>query len=114
MGRKKGHKRRPCCPATETNNGSVREKVESSDQEFVASAGRDFKRCTRPPKGHFEKVLEAACPHHLYSIKHKLRDCTMMKRFMSSDTPTDDDELARDLGGKGMALVEAKVTTIIG
>jgi hypothetical protein len=33
---------------------------------------------------------------------------------MSSDTPADDDELARDLGGKGMALVEAKVTTIIG
>jgi hypothetical protein len=38
----------------------------------------------------------------------------MMKRFMSSDMPTDGDELERDLGGKGTALREAKLATIVG
>jgi hypothetical protein len=38
----------------------------------------------------------------------------MMKRFMSSDTPVDGDELARDLGVKGTTLREAKVATIVG
>jgi hypothetical protein len=95
------------------SNGSVREKFEGSDEEFVASAERDFKQRTRPPKDHFEKVLEAACPHHPYPVKHKLRDCIMMKRFMSSGTPANGNELARDLGGKGTMLGEVKVATII-
>jgi hypothetical protein len=38
----------------------------------------------------------------------------MMKRFMSLGTPTNDDELASNPGGRGMALGEAKVETIIG
>jgi hypothetical protein len=38
----------------------------------------------------------------------------MMKRFMSSDMPVDGDKLARDLGGKGTVLREAKVPTIVG
>jgi hypothetical protein len=83
-------------------NGNVMEK-----------AGRNFNLRTRPPKDHFEKVLEAVCPHHPYPIKHKLRDCTMMKRFMSPGLPTDSDKLASDLRGKGTALGEAKVMTII-
>jgi hypothetical protein len=78
------------------NNSSVREKVKGSNEEFVASVECDFKQHTQLPKDHFEKVLEAACPHHSYAIKYKLRDCTMMKCFVSSDTPIDGDELARD------------------
>jgi hypothetical protein len=38
----------------------------------------------------------------------------MMKRFMSSGTPTDDNELARNPGGRGTVLREAKVTTVVG
>jgi hypothetical protein len=39
----------------------------------------------------------------------------MMKRFMSSDTPINGDELERDLGGgKGKVLGEVKVVTIVG
>jgi hypothetical protein len=38
----------------------------------------------------------------------------MMKRFMSSDTPADGNELARDLGGKGTAFGEVKVATNVG
>jgi hypothetical protein len=96
------------------NNGSVREKIESSDEEFVASAERDFKRRTQLLKDHFKKVLEVACPHHPYPVKHKLRDCTMMKIFMSLGTSTAAAELARNLGGRGTMLGEVKVVTIVG
>jgi hypothetical protein len=81
-GRKTGQKRHPRRLALVTNN--CNEEVEDSDEECVAIAEHDFKLCTKPPKDHFEKIHEAACPHHPYPVKHKLRDCTMMKKFMSS------------------------------
>jgi hypothetical protein len=37
-----------------------------------------------PPIDHFEKLLEETCPNRTYPIKHKLRDCGMMKNFMVS------------------------------
>jgi hypothetical protein len=64
------------------SNGDDGEEVDNSNGGFVATAKRDFKRQTRPPKDHFEKLLEATCPHHPYPVKHKLRDCTMMRKFM--------------------------------
>jgi hypothetical protein len=33
---------------------------------------------------HFEKLLEETSPNHAYPIKHKLRDCGMIKNFMAS------------------------------
>jgi hypothetical protein len=97
------------------NNDNLGKKIENSDEEFIASTQRDFKWCTRPPKDHFEKILGSTCPQHPYPVKHKLRDCTMMRRFMSSmGTPPGDDELAREPRGRGMALEEAEVTTTIG
>jgi hypothetical protein len=32
----------------------------------------------------FEKLLEETYPNHAYPIKHKLRDCGMIKNFMAS------------------------------
>jgi hypothetical protein len=37
-----------------------------------------------PPTDHFEKLLEETCSNHAYPIKHKLRDCDMMKNFIAS------------------------------
>jgi hypothetical protein len=37
-----------------------------------------------PLKDHFEKPLEETCPNHAYTIKHKLRDCSLMKSFMTT------------------------------
>jgi hypothetical protein len=114
-GRKKGQK---CCPhhlATMANNGKIGKEIENSDEEFMVATEHDFKWHTRPPKEHFEKILEASCPHHLFPVKHKLKDCTMMKRFMSSvGTPPGGEELARDPRGGGTTLREAEVATIIG
>jgi hypothetical protein len=42
------------------------------------------KRYAWPPTDHFEKLLEEACPKHAYPVKHKLRDYSMMKSFMTS------------------------------
>jgi hypothetical protein len=40
------------------------------------------KRQARPPIDHIESLVEEACPNHAYPIKHKLRDCGIMKNFM--------------------------------
>jgi hypothetical protein len=53
-----------------------------NDGEEADSSGEGFIAVAEPPKDHFEK-LEATCPHHPYPIKHKLKDCTMMKKFMT-------------------------------
>jgi hypothetical protein len=36
------------------------------------------------PTDHFEKLLEETFPNHTYRIKHKLRDCDLMKSFMAT------------------------------
>jgi hypothetical protein len=37
----------------------------------------------RPPTYHFKRLFEEACPNHAYPIKHKLKDCDMMRSFMT-------------------------------
>jgi hypothetical protein len=37
---------------------------------------------------HLEKNLEKTWPNYAYPIKHKLRDCDMMKNFMASRSLT--------------------------
>jgi hypothetical protein len=41
-----------------------------------------------PPTDYFEKLLEEACPNHTYVVRHKLRDCGMMRNFMASGSLT--------------------------
>jgi hypothetical protein len=112
-GGKKGQKCHPRRVTVMANNGNIRKEIENSDEEFMAVVERDFRWRTRKPKDHLEKILEASYPHHLYPVKHKLKDCMMMKRFMSSTgTPPGIDESARDPRGGGMVLREVKVTLI--
>jgi hypothetical protein len=47
-----------------TNNNNV--EVKDTDEECLMTVEHDFKRCTRLPNDHLEKILEAACPHHPY------------------------------------------------
>jgi hypothetical protein len=61
----------------------VTRKANNSDEEYVVATKHDFKRQTRPPKDHLEKLLEATYPNHSCPIKHMLKDCTMMKNFMT-------------------------------
>jgi hypothetical protein len=86
-----------------TNNGN--EEIEDSDEECVVTAERNFKWRTRTPKDHFEKILEATSPHHPYPVKHNLRDCSMMKKFMSLGAPPGGDDSTRDSRCSGMVEV---------
>jgi hypothetical protein len=58
-----------------------------------------------PPKDHFKKLLEVTCPHHSYSIKHNLKDYTMMKNFMTLGALFKGRKLGEGPGGKGMAHI---------
>jgi hypothetical protein len=33
---------------------------------------------------HFEKLLDASCPHHEVPVKHTLRECWLMKNYIKS------------------------------
>jgi hypothetical protein len=70
------------------------------DMEHITTDGRSVKRHTRPPTKHFERILEEACPNHMYLIKHKLKDCGMMKDFMVSGSLTRGMEPEEDPGGR--------------
>jgi hypothetical protein len=72
----------------------------------ISSSSLDHPRTTS------KKILEAAYPHHPYPVKHKLRDYTMMKRFISFGAPPGGDERVSD--PRGTTLEEANVTTITG
>jgi hypothetical protein len=91
-----------------------RGRSSDSGEECVAATERNLKRQTRPAKDHFEKLLEATYPHHSYPIKHKLKYCTLMKKFMMSGAFSKDRKPGGDPGGKGAAPIpgEAKVMTI--
>jgi hypothetical protein len=37
-----------------------------------------------PSKDHFERLLDAPCPHHEVPVKHSLRDCRLMKNYVNN------------------------------
>jgi hypothetical protein len=57
-----------------------------------------------------------ACLNHAYLVKHKLKDCTIMKNFMTMGTLSKGKKPERDLGGIGTASShgEAAVMMIYG
>jgi hypothetical protein len=60
------------------------------DDNFVAAMERKASRpkgnATKPApsRDHFEKLLDAPCPHHEVPIKHTLRECWLMKSYVKS------------------------------
>jgi hypothetical protein len=42
------------------------------------------KRQSWPPTDHFKRLLEEACLTHAYTVKHKLRDYSLIKNFMAT------------------------------
>jgi hypothetical protein len=69
-------------------NGGNRKQAVSSGVVRVTAAASSGKHQAWPPTDHFEKLLEETCPNHAYPVKHKLRDCGMMKNFMASGSLT--------------------------
>ena len=49
-------------------------------------AAIDHKGGRKPMEGtpnHFEKLLEGSCPNHAFPVKHLLKDCSLMRKFLS-------------------------------
>jgi hypothetical protein len=60
------------------------------DDNFVATVERKAS-CPKgnqgkpaPTRDHFEKLLDALCPHHEVPVKHTLRECRLMKNYVKS------------------------------
>jgi hypothetical protein len=63
----------------------------------ISIAAHNDKRPVRPPMDHFKRLLEEACPNHAYPVRHKLKDCSMMRSFMTSGPLTWGAELDKGL-----------------
>jgi hypothetical protein len=46
---------------------------------------------------YFKRLLEEACPNHAYPVRHKLKDCSMMRSFMTLGSLTWGAELGEGL-----------------
>ena len=49
-------------------------------------AAADRKGARNPVEGtpnHFKKLLEGQCPNHAFPVKHLLKDCSLMRWFLS-------------------------------
>jgi hypothetical protein len=66
------------------NDGGINKQAGNSIILRITVVAGSGKHQARPPTDHFEKLLEDICPNHSYPVKHKLRDCSMMKNFVAS------------------------------
>jgi hypothetical protein len=112
-GAKGGKKRRNQCPletttTTDYNNGN-NGKASSSDIGHVMTGVHSNKHQAWPPTDHFKRLLEEACPNHAYPIRHKLKDCDMMKSFMISGSCTLGTRLNEDPSGSNAMPFPRKV-----
>jgi hypothetical protein len=48
---------------------------------------------------HLKRLVEEACRNHTYPVRHKLKDCGMMRSFMTSGSLTWGVELDEGKGG---------------
>ena len=67
-----------------SNRPTKKKKKQRHEGSLVAAADRQGGQ--KPTKGtpnHFEKLLEGPCLNHDFSVKHLLKDCGLMRRFLS-------------------------------
>jgi hypothetical protein len=62
----------------------------------VLMAIAEEKKAPKPQQHHFEKQLEALCPYHEKPVKHKLRDCRLMRSFLASAPQAEATKRRRD------------------
>jgi hypothetical protein len=115
-GGKKGQKWHPRCVAIMASDDNDEEKADDSGKEYVMAVKHDFKHKTWQQKDHFKKLHKATRPNHSYLVKHKLKDCTVMKNFMTSVALLKCRKLEGDPGGKDATPIpeEVEVMTIFG
>jgi hypothetical protein len=84
----------------------------NNDELGGSVAGKD-KRQARPPLNHFKRLLEEACPKHAYPVRHKLKDCSMIRSFVTLGSLTWGVELDEGLDRSDMMPFPEKNTVMI-
>jgi hypothetical protein len=80
----------------------------------ISTAARSDKCLAMPPTNHFKRLLEEAYPNHAYPVRHKLKDCDMMRSFMTSGTLTWGAELDEGPNGSDtMSFTEENVVMTV-
>jgi hypothetical protein len=51
---------------------------------WASAATHIIRRWERTPRNNFKMLLEEVCPNHAYPVRHKLKDCGMMRSFLST------------------------------
>jgi hypothetical protein len=73
-----------CQEATTDVDGGINKRVGDSSVKHAAEVVGNNKHWVRLPKDHIKKLLKETCLNHAYAIKHKLRDCSLIKNFMTT------------------------------
>jgi hypothetical protein len=94
---------------TNGNNG----EVGGFGKRCTSSVTRSDKRQARPHTDHFKSLLEEASPNHAYLIRHKLKDCGMMRSFMTSGSHAWGAELNEGPHGSDMMPFPEENTALI-
>jgi hypothetical protein len=63
-------------------------EVGCSGMGRISTTTRSGRLSARMPIDYFKRLLEEACPNHVYPVKHKLKDYGMMRSFMTSGSLT--------------------------
>jgi hypothetical protein len=72
---------------TDHDDGNDRE-MGGSSVRHISTTARSNKRQVRPPTKQIKRLLEEAYPNHINPIRHKLKDCSTMRSFMTSGSLT--------------------------
>jgi hypothetical protein len=86
--------------ATSCDEGDSDKDAGDSDEELVTTIEHNSKHQVRQPTDHFKKLLEASCPNNMYPVRHKLKECTMIKNYMTMETFAKGKRPEGDLAGK--------------
>jgi hypothetical protein len=84
-GGNKWRKQRPQGTTTTTSHDDGRDReAGGSGMGHILTTAHSDKHPVRAPTDHFKRLLEEACPNHAYTARHKLKDCNIMRSFMTS------------------------------
>jgi hypothetical protein len=84
-GSKKRHKQRLQGVATMIGNDG---EAGGSDMRCSSTVTHSDKCQARPPMDHFKRHMDETCPNHAYPVRHKLKECVMMRSFITSGSLT--------------------------
>jgi hypothetical protein len=118
----KGNKRGPKrCPqriaiTISYDEGDNDKEAEDSNEEQVVAAERDFKCQAWQPVDHFGNLLEVTFPNRAYPVRHMLKECSMMKNYMTTGALAKGKKPVDDAAGKATAPLpgEKAVMSIYG